>query len=301
MKKRFESMFDRVAPKRQQNWDWRAAANFICGGAGSGLMVFLALATLSGFDLRPAALVGLALVGLGLTCVWFEIGRPLRALNVFRHIATSWMTREASVAPLLFASGSLAILFPQPALFCLAGAFGLAFLYSQARILNADKGIPVWRHPLCLAMIVATGLAEGAALALLAVPQLVGGFPNAVAGLMLLVLIGRLLVWKAYLVALTAGAVPIAALRVLIGFDARFVMLGHVLPAALVVADISGIGVAWMNSLAAVMVVAGGWMLKYTLVRRAAFTQGFAIPHLPVRGRGVAGPAVKPGWGQSGS
>ena len=34
-----------------------------------------------------------------------------------------------------------------------------------------------------------------------------------------------------------------------------------------------------------------------TLVRRAAFTQGFALPHLPVRGRGTAGPAVKPGWG----
>jgi len=44
------------------------------------------------------------------------------------------------------------------------------------------------------------------------------------------------------------------------------------------------------------MVVAVGWMLKYTLVRRAAFTQGLALDRLPVRGAGPSGPAAKPGW-----
>ena len=31
------------APWRQTNWDWRAAGNFIFGGAGGGLIVFTAL------------------------------------------------------------------------------------------------------------------------------------------------------------------------------------------------------------------------------------------------------------------
>jgi phenylacetyl-CoA:acceptor oxidoreductase subunit 2 len=32
-----------AAPKQQRNWDWRAAANFICGGAGGGLLLVAAL------------------------------------------------------------------------------------------------------------------------------------------------------------------------------------------------------------------------------------------------------------------
>jgi phenylacetyl-CoA:acceptor oxidoreductase subunit 2 len=53
---------------------------------------------------------------------------------------------------------------------------------------------------------------------------------------------------------------------------------------------------------AALQVVAGlsafatGWCFKFILVRRAAYNQGFALTRTPVRGAGVAGPAVKPGW-----
>jgi phenylacetyl-CoA:acceptor oxidoreductase subunit 2 len=37
--------------------------------------------------------------------VWLEIGRPLRAMNVMRRPGSSWMSREAMVAPLVFALG----------------------------------------------------------------------------------------------------------------------------------------------------------------------------------------------------
>jgi phenylacetyl-CoA:acceptor oxidoreductase subunit 2 len=47
---------------------------------------------------------------------------------------------------------------------------------------------------------------------------------------------------------------------------------------------------------AGLLAVGGGWVLKFTLIRRAAFSQGMAVPHLPVRGRGAAGSPVKPGW-----
>jgi phenylacetyl-CoA:acceptor oxidoreductase subunit 2 len=47
---------------------------------------------------------------------------------------------------------------------------------------------------------------------------------------------------------------------------------------------------------AGIMAVAGGWFLKFTLVRRAAYTQGLALQHMPMRGQGAAGAAAKPGW-----
>jgi phenylacetyl-CoA:acceptor oxidoreductase subunit 2 len=103
--------------------------------------------------IRAAILLGLVLIGGGLTCVWFEIGRPWRALNVYRHFGSSWMTREAFVALVLFPVGALALLTLQPQLVMLSGILGLVFLYSQARILAANKGIPTWRHPLSIALM----------------------------------------------------------------------------------------------------------------------------------------------------
>jgi Fe-S-cluster-containing dehydrogenase component len=152
------------APRLQQHWDWRAAGNFICGGSGGGLVLFAGLAGLAGVEVRPQLAAGLLLVALGLLCVWFEIGRPWRALNVFRHIRSSWMTREASVALALFGAGVLALYTAHPAAQALAGLCGLAFVYAQARILAADKGIPAWRHARCAPLVLGTGLAEGAGL-----------------------------------------------------------------------------------------------------------------------------------------
>ena len=62
-------------PWLQPHWDGRAAANFIAGGAGSGLVVFT---TLAGGPAWAHAL-GAALVALGLAAVALEIGRPMRS------------------------------------------------------------------------------------------------------------------------------------------------------------------------------------------------------------------------------
>jgi phenylacetyl-CoA:acceptor oxidoreductase 26-kDa subunit len=48
--------------------------------------------------------------------------------------------------------------------------------------------------------------------------------------------------------------------------------------------------------LAGVLAAAAGGWFKYTLVCRAAFTQGFALPQTPARGEGRAGLGVQPGW-----
>jgi phenylacetyl-CoA:acceptor oxidoreductase subunit 2 len=48
--------------------------------------------------------------------------------------------------------------------------------------------------------------------------------------------------------------------------------------------------------LAGLVAVAAGWWLKFTIVARAAYNQGYALPVLPVRGQGEVKPGIKPGW-----
>ena len=284
---------DRTLPRQQRNWDARAATNFICGGAGGGLLLATALATGQGEDMRPLVVVALALVGIGLFAVWLEIGRPWRALNVYLNAATSWMTREALVAPLLFASGAAAVLFNWPAAFWIAGVLGLVYVYCQARMLHANKGIPAWRHASCAGMIVATDLTEGAGL--LCVGALIRPGLASFSILLAALLALRLLAWRTYLASLRGTGVPVGTSNALNALDVRFVWLGHALPAVLGLA--AGLaGLPLLAVLAGVLAAATGGWFKYTLVCRAAFTQGFALPWTPSRGEGRAGPGVQPGW-----
>jgi phenylacetyl-CoA:acceptor oxidoreductase subunit 2 len=283
---------DRLVPRLQQNWDLRAALNFICGGMGGGLLFWAGLAALGGGEFRPLLLLGLALVGIGLTSVWFEIGRPWRALNVFRHAKSSWMTREAMVAMLLFALGLAALARPAPALFLLTGLVGGFFVYSQGRILRANKGIPAWRHPACLPLLVATGLAEGAGLLTIAALVLPGLAP-AVYVLALLLAV-RFFAWRRYLAAQRLSA-PQGALAAFAAIEGRFVSIGHLAPAVLAVAATTA-GLPVLAAVAGLLVVGAGAWFKYTLICRAAYSQGFALPRMPSRGRGEPGPAIRTGW-----
>ena len=286
-----------LAPKRQTNWDWRAATNFMAGGAGGGLLLAAACASLGGGDVRIPVLLALALVGIGLTCVWFEIGRPWRALNVYRHFKTSWMTREAAVAPFLFAAGGLVLLTAHVALAWLAGLLGVAFLYSQARMLRADKGIPAWRHPRCLPVVVSTGLSEGVGLFVIVRSLALPGFdigpalaPDRSGWLvlvLLLLLAVRLALWQSYLAGISGPGIPDGTRRALVAISPGFKVAGHWLPALLALAAWAGApGSDALLLAAGLLVFASGWVMKYTLIRRAAFTPGFDLRHLPVRGKG---------------
>jgi len=284
---------ERIGPRLQHNWDWRAAANFICGGAGGGLLLWIALAMPRDDGDRELLLAGLALVGLGLICVWFEIGRPWRALNVFRHGASSWMTREAAVACALFACGLVALWSEQPIAIGATAGLGLVFLYSQARILFANKGIPAWRHPRCVPLVIATGLAEGAGL----LARAAALRPQSLLAARLLPPLAalRALAWRRYVVALKSDGAPAGALEALGNIDRAFVWAGNALPVLLAVAAVA-IRQPLLAAAAGAAAAAAGVWLKYTLVCRAAFTQGFELPHVPVRGQGVPAPGVKPGW-----
>lgn len=251
-------------PWVQQHWDLRAATNFMLGGTGAGLVIAAALA---GAEPRLAVASGLVLIAAGLGAVWLEIGRKLRAAHVLFHPRTSWMSRESLAALALFALGAGSLVTGARWLLASTALAALAFLYCQSRILRAAKGIPAWRMPQVVPLILASALAEGAAAALL--------FERGPLALALLVLavLARGIAWDWFRRALREPRSAAALRRP----GKMLLLLGTALPLALSVLDPA-------LPLAALAVVGTGWWLKFALVTRAAFNQGFALPHLPVRG-----------------
>lgn len=277
-------------PWHQTQWDWRAAGNFICGGAGSGLIVCAALSGASGRALSTMLLVGMACVGAGLSLVWLEIGRPLRALNVFIHPRRSWMSREAIVATLLMPVTLASALWQPPGGTTLAAVLALAFVYCQARMLNAARGIPAWREPLLQPLIVLTGLVEGAGLMLLLTPLQAAARPALLAVLCALVVL-RTVAWMVYRHrVLPVAARPVQAVFALASLWMR--VAGSLLPLALIgcagllvrAGELDTTSAAVMLVMAALAMLLTGVALKFTLITRAGFNQGFTLTHLPVRG-----------------
>ena len=284
-----------LAPWLQTAWDLRAAGNFIGGGTGTGLLILVSLGSFRGLYSHVLILAGLVLVGLGLFSVFLEIGRPLRALNVLRGGKFSWMTREAVVAGVLFPLGLASLFFPDLAKLIWVPA--LAYLYCQARILEAAKGIPTWRSPLILPLILTTGIAEGAGALLLLAPLVLDTTPDWVGGTLVGAVAARLFVWMFYRRRMVAGGAPVAAAAVLVAFSAPFTLGGNVMPVVMLMAAgmMPDVAVAALAA-AGLSAMVGGWMLKVTIVTRAAHNQGFSIEHSPARGSGESGPGFKPGW-----
>ena len=256
-------------PWQQNSWDWRAATNFMLGGTGAGLMVAAVFVQ----EPRPlAVLVAMLLAAGGLGIVWLEIGRKLRAIHVFFNPWTSWMTRESFVAALFFVFSSIGLVFDSKAAFGAAVLAALAFVYCQARILRAAKGIPAWRAPQVVALVMSTSFAEGTGLLMFMDPE------DAAISLFAIALIARAVAWSGYWAALKQPASR-AALE---STGKALIQIGTLAPLALVL-------VAWFflpqaAGLAGAAAIFTGWRVKYVLVTRAAFNQGFALPQLPVRG-----------------
>jgi len=300
MSAQLERTAGRTAPWHQSNWDLRAAGNFVFGGAGTGLLVFAGIGHAFGAAYVLPALIGLALVGAGLLCVWAEIGRPLRAMNVYRHAKTSWMTREAIVAPFLFASGLGAAWTGSQALIWAAAALSLAYLTCQAQMIKASRGVPAWRNPRIVPLAMLTGLCEGASLAILVAAATADhAYLKWLDAFLLALVLARGLAWYAYRSGLQHEGAPTKALIALSRIELPFAMIGNWAPLVLLfiaLASSSARVVLWLGVMSALAAIGSGWLFKVVLITRAAYNQGFALPRLPVRGAGSAGPAAKPGW-----
>lgn len=288
-----------VEPWHQPHWNWKAAGNFLCGGAGTGLLAVAAVAALDGVSFAAPALLAMAMVAFGLFLLIFKIGRPLRAIYVLRQPQRSWMSREAWVAAFFFPLALLAVWSGNGALVGIAAASGLLFLYCQGMMLKEAKGIPAWRTPLIAPLIVVTGLTEGVGLFLVMLPLLPELAPVAtpVAAAMLVLVAARGLAWMTYSTDLRKAGAPTRTFEVLDAYRPWFLAFGLAVPAiAVTFGFIVTTSAAQLFALAGFSAFAAGWALKFILVTRAGYNQGFALDHTPVRGSGIAGPPVKPGW-----
>lgn len=278
------------AARRQAHWDLRAAGNFMAGGTGCGLVLAAVVAALAGAGVpRLALLVAAACVGFGLLLVWLEIGKPWRALHVFFHPHTSWMTREGILAGPLLASCALGAWTGHALWLVPAAGFAGGFLYAQARILRAARAIPAWSHPRIVPLIVATGVAEGFG-AYVALAAAFGGpesLPALVAALAIVAGVTREVVREVYRRALVAARAPQPTLEWFARPEVHVLRALRVLSVLLLALGLAT-EVRWVLAAGGVLAVLGGWGLKGVLVTRAAYTRGAMIPHAPTRGRSQA-------------
>ena len=144
-----ESLSDPNSPLTgapQTFWDMRAAMNFIFGGFGSGLATMAYLGHLAGAlpeaVLTRLYLVAGALMAIGLFSVFLEIGKKLRFLYVLLRPQNSWMTRETYAVAVFYPLVLANLLWPRGTLHLAIAVAALVFLYCQARMLHAGKGIP---------------------------------------------------------------------------------------------------------------------------------------------------------------
>jgi len=187
------------------------------------------------------------------------------------------MARESVAAVVLFALALAGMGWRQPILVGLAGLAGLAFLYCQARMLRASKGIPAWRLPAISPLVILTGLSEGAALFLL-LYLLTASPPNRLSSLLLALIILRACASWNYHAKLARANAARATRNTVTSMHRNMLIFGAILPVILMLT-------AWgvpsaalpLNSIAAALVLLSGWYLKFTLVTGGAHLQGFAL------------------------
>lgn len=136
-------------------------------GAGQGLVVALAIASLMGVAVQPATLwVAVALLVVALAASFFHLGHPLRAWRAAMMWRTSWMSREVIVLPAFIAVtiawalvGATGPAWPVAAI-----VMALVLWYCTAMIYVCIRFVQEWAHPLTIVNYVTLGLASGSVL-----------------------------------------------------------------------------------------------------------------------------------------
>ena len=284
-----------IKPIQQSFWDWRVAANFIFGGTGTGVLVFAFLNLDQGTLFLPT-LGGLGFIALGLFLVWTEIGRPFRFINVLRNPQTSWMSREAWAAGFLFSAGAAALYFGLRPLLGLSAVCAMAFLFSQAKMLMRSRGIPAWREPTILPLILGTGLCEGAAALLIFAQLWSHTFVSLSYVLGTLILIRALCYWR-YTRRLQDSRAPVLVIEQLKSTNVGVYVIGLLFPLILLIAAQFLPGYqASLLIFAGLSALFAGWELKFRIVCRMGHVQGIALNRAPTRGSGASAQGTQPGW-----
>jgi hypothetical protein len=119
---------------------------------------------------------------------------------------------------------------------------------------------------------------------------------DAVAIAVVLLAAARGWTWRLYVRSLETKGAPTRTLEVFERMRSWIHSLGLALPTALIlVGFIPSIDSRLPFALGGLIAFAAGELLKFMLVTRAGYNQGFALERIP-RGRGIAGQSIKPGW-----
>ena len=131
-------------PWHQTSWDWRAAGNFICGGAGGGLIVFAVARRTRRASRWPSLIAGRARARRRRTVLrlrWSSADRCARSTYSAIRALRGWDARRWTVdaaVPRRARSG----VGRTAGCAWVAAALALAFVYCQARLLQAREGHP---------------------------------------------------------------------------------------------------------------------------------------------------------------
>jgi len=262
------------------------------GGAGSALVFMAAITSYSNSPPQSLGLIALTLIGVGLFLVWLEIGRPWRFLHVFFHPQTSWMTREGSIAGVLFVLTFIGIACKIPFIMGIAGIAGLVFLFCQGQMLKASKGIPSWLEPTIVRLIVVTGICEGTALLLLFL-CLQHNVPMVLNLACLVFLVTRIFSWLIYRKNLIESRVPTVTLSTLGKIHSIQVIAGNLIPVILIILSIAMPELATPTIISAtLLIIITGWHMNFTIITRAAQVQGYRLNKVQ-RGRPNIRPPVR--------
>lgn len=185
----------------------------VSSGAGLGLLALLGLVDLCPDPLLPAAAIGrgvvfgLLLVAAGLASSVLHLARPANAWRAFSRVRTSWLSREAVLAALLFPLAAIyaALLLGnsagaiRAALAVFVGAIAIAVLFSTAMIYASLKPIRQWHTRWTPANYLLLGAWSGA----LWLAALASAYAQRPASLIVMAtvlgvaaLIGKLLYWR---------------------------------------------------------------------------------------------------------
>ncbi len=275
-----------MAVKRQESYNWAIAMDLFLGGTGAGAFV-------AGFALeqynrmmplaRYAEMLGPLFVVLGSVFLLFHAGSgwKTKVYLLFLRPRTSWLSRGSWILSLFVASALVHVFTGGGGIWGWA-ALVLAVLTAiyPGFLLAQSKAIPIWRTPALPPLFLLSGLSTGVALLFLMDP-----FFSATAGetastlralfwsAAFLIFAQLILLWSYLGMSPDKGAAVTESLRLMRGpsFMVGTLLLGLLLPLALLIFGIMGGSAVGTGAPAGVLLIIGGVTLRFSILSAGGY------------------------------
>jgi len=276
----------------QREWKWPVAADLFLAGTGAGSYATGVLASYGGPNWEPVARTGIAL-GFPLLLIAslfliLDLGVKMRALRVFLNPGTSWMTRGSLIISvfmtlaflhlvLMVWPGEMAVNAPLLRVIGVVNfVFAILVMIYTGVLLGASRVIAFWNTAMLPLMFLVSACNTGVMAVILltpASPALSGAFRLLSQVLLVLLVLQGIVV--AFLLQAShrtdesrASAQLLIKGRLAGTFWFGFIVVGLLVPLALVVIEVVGVAEAdlsttlWVTRIAAILGLFGGFLLR---------------------------------------